>query len=138
MVTKKTMLKPSLQRIEDARDGIKYRIVEERSRPFPDQVLVTQLKKEKLQIKEMIGHLCMNSRVRVTKQYVFNMSDRVLELLCEFLQTELSTMLRGGKNDKSHDYVNCQNERNVVLAEQEMRAERLAAAPTEVETADAA
>jgi len=135
---KKVALKPSLQRIEDAQAKTINRIVEARLQQSPDRVVIAQLREERDQLKDMLSHLQMKSRVRVTKEYVFNMTDGVLELLREFLQEELNTMLRGGKNEKSRIYVNCQNELNVVLAEQDKRTKKATAESAPEPLADAA
>lgn len=138
MVFKKTALKPSLQRIVDARYELTTRIADERLRSNTDQMLIKQLRVEKRQLKDMLAHLSLANRVKVTKEYVYNMADSVLELLRQFLKDELDTMLRGGKNDKNRIYVDCLNELNVVLAEQDKRT-KLPSAKSEVESlADAA
>lgn len=133
MVVKKTALKPSLQRIVDARYELTTRIADERLRSNSDQTLIKHLRMEKRQLKDMLAHLSLANRVKVTKEYVYNMADSVLELLRLFLKDELDTMLRGGKNDKNRIYIDCQNELNVVLAEQDKRTKQ-PSAKSEVES----
>jgi hypothetical protein len=121
MIQQTAALKPSMQKLADAHAAMEQVIKAEESRPLPDQIRISQLKREKLQLKEMIGHLSMKKRIKVTSQYVFNMYDSVLELLREYLQEERITMLRGGKNEKSRQYIDCSNELKVVSEEQRRR-----------------
>ncbi len=136
MARKNPALKPSLRLFEDAYYRVILRIVSERSKTSRDKVLVAQLKKEKRQLKDIVSHL--DRRVSITAQYVFNMTDAVLELLRVFLKEELQTMLRGGRNDKNREYVERQNELNVVLAEQKRRDEQAATKLSVEPLADAA
>jgi hypothetical protein len=136
MVRQNAARKPSLRPFEAAYSNVKLRIVSERSKTSCDKVLVAQLKEEKRQLKDIVSHL--DRRVSITAQYVFNMTDAVLELLRGFLKEELQTMLRGGRNDKNRAYVERQNELNVVLAEQKRRAEQVSVKSAIESVADAA
>ncbi len=128
-----TTLKPSLQRIEDARSEIKRRIAGERESLAPNPELISRLKKEKLQLKDMLRHLQLGSRPKINVPYVYNMMDSVIELLRQYLQDELATMLQGGKNESNREYVRVRDELRVVEAEQ---VRRTAAAEKQPEMAD--
>ena len=121
MVVKKIAPKPSLQRIEDARADIKRQIADERAFPAPNQELLSRLRKEKVQLKDLLGHLRLSPRFVIKEPYVFNMTNSVLELLRQYLQSELDTMLRGGKNHTNREFVRVQNELTVVVSEQSAR-----------------
>ncbi|MEY2665053.1 MAG: hypothetical protein RLZZ480_158 [Candidatus Parcubacteria bacterium] len=114
--------KPSLQRIEDARTAIKQQIAEERAFSAPRQEFLDKLRKEKLQMKDLLNHLQIPNRFVIKEEYVHNMMDSVLELLRRYLQDELNAMLRGGKNESNSRYIRVRNELGVVLAEQKRRA----------------
>jgi hypothetical protein len=50
------MVESHLQALETKHAGLERRIAEEASRPFPDQSLISLLKKQKLRLKEELVH----------------------------------------------------------------------------------
>lgn len=50
------MVESHLQALETKHAGLERRISEEASRPFPDQSLISLLKKQKLRLKEELVH----------------------------------------------------------------------------------
>jgi hypothetical protein len=123
MSKKAADLKPSLKRIDDARQQVIQQIAEERASTSPNAERIEDLRRDKDQMKRLLGHLQVPTRINIKKGYVFNMTDAVLELLRLYLQDELQTMLSGGKNASNSLYVGTQNELNVVIAEQQKRAD---------------
>jgi hypothetical protein len=120
MAVNKAELKPSLQRILDVREAVKARIAQERIKPESDSCLVLLLKKEQRQLKRLFVHMSLQKRIRVTSEYVFNMTDGTLDVLREFIDLELQGMLRC-MNEKNRIYIDCEIERKTVIAEQQKR-----------------
>lgn len=50
------MVESHLHALETKHAGLERRIAEEAMRPMPDQTLITDLKKQKLRLKEELSH----------------------------------------------------------------------------------
>jgi hypothetical protein len=115
-------LKPSLQRLKDAREAMIRKIAEERTKLSPCDDALAYLRTAQAQLKDLLRVLTLPDRPNLTDASVHHLVDEVLGLLRLSLQDELNTMLNCGKNETSREYVRTRNEVRIVEQEQKKRA----------------
>lgn len=102
------------------------RMIAELSTQNGETLHITQLKKNKLQLRELIEHL--KKDVTIDKTFVYPLADETLDLLRAALSKKLSTLLQCGVNETNRTYVRYKNALSAVEKTLEERKEEALAA----------